>query len=620
MATYASDGSLSDVIAKIAGATSGDKVTMPAGTFAWGTGASGVAIPAGVTLEGAGGTTIIAQTSDSSTDGVIFIEGGTLAKCTINQYAGKKTVVPRNVDGFRIAAVTFVPSGANRLIDVIGVYGLVDHCVIQWAGEQVFITGKSDAWSSIVSPGSEDAVYFEDNVFENPGIGQGYTDGHRFAKVVCRFNTITGPDKFDSHGKRSNSPDYQSSRLLEAYCNEWTRADAVGGTWPVVEHRGGLGYIFFNTGRNNTFTGRGVIQLKEYGVIQTALWLSPVRPLGPDDYPVNQQIGIGKDDTVEPTYVWGNNRVTSFHEGGGYPMPLQGGGLDGNAIPEYRTRIGDPEATFTYWDIIKPNRDFFADVPVDGNAATSRITFDGSAGVGIGTKAQMLAITPTKINVGYWVTDEGDWNTTIAPGTSGRLYAWNGTEWVVKYEPYTYPHPQNVGYALPGDETAPELESATIDVTGTVLSLSFDEDVLGSTGWTLSTGETLSGATVAGNLITFTISPPVLAVDTPTINYTPGTTRDTYGNYLAAISGGTITNNSTAIFTGDALVLNQTANDQPVTELRRRRAVGEGELEYYIRQHSGPYPQQPENGYEEDVEVRVALGTWTLWQMQTLLP
>jgi len=53
----------------------------------------------------------------------------------------------------------------------------------------------------------------------------------------------------------------------------------------------------------------------------------------------------------------------------------------------------------------------------------------------------MLAIIPTKPGVGYWVTDEGSWNITLPANTSGQLYTWNGSAWVLKYTPYTYPHP-----------------------------------------------------------------------------------------------------------------------------------------------------------------------------------
>ena len=90
-------------------------------------------------------------------------------------------------------------------------------------------------------------------------------------------------------------------------------------------------------------------------------------------------------------------------------------------------------------------------------------SFDGSSGVGVGTASEMAAITGTKQFVGFWVTDEGDWNTD---GTDGRLYIWDGNSWEQYYEPYTYPHPLRHDVNLPvyGSVTA----SGNATVTGTV--------------------------------------------------------------------------------------------------------------------------------------------------------
>ncbi|MDB6128340.1 MAG: hypothetical protein JWM35_2236, partial [Verrucomicrobia bacterium] len=67
--------------------------------------------------------------------------------------------------------------------------------------------------------------------------------------------------------------------------------------------------------------------------------------------------------------------------------------------------------------------------------------FPATSDVGRGTHAQMLASSPTAAGQAWWVTDEGSWNTTLPPNTSGRLYRWNGSAWALYYEPYTYPHP-----------------------------------------------------------------------------------------------------------------------------------------------------------------------------------
>lgn len=68
--------------------------------------------------------------------------------------------------------------------------------------------------------------------------------------------------------------------------------------------------------------------------------------------------------------------------------------------------------------------------------------YDGSRpGIGIGTKAQMIAVETCSEGDGFWVTDEADWNSSSA-GNDGCLYRCNGSNtWVLYYTPYEYPHP-----------------------------------------------------------------------------------------------------------------------------------------------------------------------------------
>jgi hypothetical protein len=103
---------------------------------------------------------------------------------------------------------------------------------------------------------------------------------------------------------------------------------------------------------------------------------------------------------------------------------------------------------------IKKNRDVFNQMPG---------TFDGTGGdtvgggVGCGTYAQMMAITPIVTGVGYWATNQscssiisltGASSLAVMGGTrtasskiEGTLYRWNGSSWVVWFTPATYPHP-----------------------------------------------------------------------------------------------------------------------------------------------------------------------------------
>jgi hypothetical protein len=66
-----------------------------------------------------------------------------------------------------------------------------------------------------------------------------------------------------------------------------------------------------------------------------------------------------------------------------------------------------------------------------------------------GTKAQMLAASATQRGMGWWVTDEGEWNSTNGATPDGQLYVWDGTTWQFKYRPFTYPHPLRGGSGAP---------------------------------------------------------------------------------------------------------------------------------------------------------------------------
>lgn len=110
-------------------------------------------------------------------------------------------------------------------------------------------------------------------------------------------------------------------------------------------------------------------------------------------------------------------------------IPAVSTAVTAGAVTNYQKQTGNPAATFIESDIIKSNRDFFADAGFDTNTGVSR-----------GTTAQMNALTPSVVGYGFWVTDQGSWRSGF-PSSSGQLYTWTGSSWVLKYTPYTYPHP-----------------------------------------------------------------------------------------------------------------------------------------------------------------------------------
>jgi hypothetical protein len=91
---------------------------------------------------------------------------------------------------------------------------------------------------------------------------------------------------------------------------------------------------------------------------------------------------------------------------------------------------------------ILANRDYYTDnsngTPVQQTSNAS--PFKGTSGVGWGTLANLpTTCTP---HVGYWATDQGNWNNSGNGFGQGELFVCTSTNtWTEYYAPYTYPHP-----------------------------------------------------------------------------------------------------------------------------------------------------------------------------------
>jgi hypothetical protein len=492
----------------------GDTIVLPKGTAVWGNSNRNnngvIYIITDVTVVGQGDETVI--TLDDS--GPTYVKGviALWAKATFKHFkiigSSRNPVTAFHVaayttnSGFRISDITYEGGTSDAYFAYFTegvISGLIDHCRITGntpQAELIMGRGPGNAWQTNNTLGTADNVFIEDCTFNNFGY---VCDANSNGRFVVRYCTINGTNKIDSHGLASNSP-ARSVRNVEVYGNSWTKIGA--GNWTNVELRGGTGMVFGNDSK------AGWMMLTEYaynaspkpwanfGIGATITHGNPTTvttngphgyktgwpvwvqaPLGvvygfynitvtgpntftipretekdevadfattyktPFDYPIKDQIGVGKDPITggsEPVYLWGNSQ-----NGGSWARSFWKPSAE--AIDFYRAQMGDPAATFVEKDVIRANRDFFASSG-----------FDGETGVSVGTTAEMNAMRPSVVGYGFWVTDQGSWKAG-SPGTSGRLYTWNGNAWGLKYTPYTYPHPLTVGApAVPAVPTAPK--------------------------------------------------------------------------------------------------------------------------------------------------------------------
>lgn len=450
-------------------------------------------------------STIINISTSAPTFGsgaVTLAAPATIGRMTIKQGGGTNTtaITAPKASGWRITDVVYTSKPSAGYFLYAGSYGLVDHCTINGGSgsdEWIFTRGPSDSWQTESSWGTADAVYLEDCTFRL----QGYADFNSNARAVVRFSTFeptVNYVKLDAHGYTTNTP-ARSARHVEIYNNHWKSGNSL-----ALEIRGGSGVLFNNTNAGSAafiLTDYGYqTNLTNYGRYATAFDYPLIDQVGRGKdggsrepaYVFGNRINTdtsgngGKSwprvikspgntssyTTAATTHAAGATVITLASGGGGsgqigagdavafagdtnrylvtsgvaqgqkFPttITLAAPGLK-QTLPASTTMTSGPQilyqkqtnnsaATFTESDIIKANRDFFASAG-----------FDTATGITTGTYSEMQALTPAVVGYGFWVTDRGSWNQKKAANTSGQLYAWTGSAWVLKYMPYDYPHP-----------------------------------------------------------------------------------------------------------------------------------------------------------------------------------
>jgi hypothetical protein len=276
---YTTNGSSSDVQAAIDAAPQGATVTIPAGTFTWGSSIKTVLISGkGLTLAGAGASSTIinAQGPTYTSQGVLQVNtSGASASTRITgiYFSGGWTVGIEGSPGdpaYRIDNCTFDgnPSPVNPvMLDVSGGgWGLIDHCTFTAGGaaemihDMAYGVGGTSGWTNDVNPGTYKFVYIEDCTFictstspYNTGCGSFY--GAQDVIRYCSFKY----SKLDRHGD-SGTPSNIGTRWYEIYNDTF---DAGGNNQDAyMDLRDGSGVVF-NITAAGTNTGAGYIKVTE---------------------------------------------------------------------------------------------------------------------------------------------------------------------------------------------------------------------------------------------------------------------------------------------------------------------------------------------------------------------
>lgn len=290
---------VADITAAIAKASSGDTVSVPAGTCAWS--APGLVLTANIVLQGAGsgtsGTIIQDNTTITSSAGALLnwtaVTGGTAHRLTGFRFVqGTRTSRTTNplmlftstsasstrfrIDHNQFGDGTTAGTLRGNVMRMLCFVGVIDNNVF-YTGDNMSPTAHSDqafepecpsldgaglwgdkSWAVDSNWGDNSApysTYIESNVIRDlRDDTKACFDGNYGYRVVFRFNgTAAQPLNCTIQGHGTETGRYRGYLTIEAYMNTFDFASASGSTI-LGSNRGSKGLWFLNTAANMSGT------------------------------------------------------------------------------------------------------------------------------------------------------------------------------------------------------------------------------------------------------------------------------------------------------------------------------------------------------------------------------
>jgi len=498
---------VSDVQTQINAASSGDTVTIPAGTCTWTTGVTWTA-PPNVTLQGAGSQSVV-----GGGDATVVIDN--INRSSFD--AGALNITTNPSGTFRLTGITFQGSGNSsavtfngslringssqqfrmdhvhlNLVQAIGmdidgqIYGVIDHCLIDqpagstnngvrigaysWGGNSF----GDGSWAASSNFGTSQFLFLENNTINNGA----FNDCNNGGRFVIRNNTFNN-STIQGHEMEQRAT---GCRAYEVYNNTFIGSPSNPPSG-LAFFRTGTGLFWGNTSTNYQYFMQFYNDRSDtnhpqaappngWGYCGTAIGPSPWdQNTDASGYACFEQIGRGKGDLLANDFPNAIDTVT-----GSAAWPHQA--LE--PVYLWKNSYTAPQ-NYTYHfigasGVIQQGRDYYTDD-------------SGSTGVGSG----LLSARPTTCtsNVAYWATDTNTLYQCSAPNT-----------WTPYYTPYTYPHPLVYGATQPSGPAW----SGIIDPSRAV-----DWSSVGSPAVAASKGWTQCGATIAAGASAATINAAISA-------------------------------------------------------------------------------------------------------------